>query len=353
MVMVKRVIGSLVTLFLVGWFFPAWAQQEKALQKLIEGAKNESKVRIGLTMRWQEAGKPSGQKIVETFQARYPFVNVEYERVGGSRERERVLTELAAGKVPYDVTALSGTQLPMVLQANLAEPVDWRALGVPARHVHPARFGVYYRSQVVGILYNRKLIPDSVGSKLTWEDCANPKWKKKVAMDNRPRYLEIFYQPHVWGRDKTLAHARQLGANQTIFERSRSAAVRKLTLGEYPIICGANYSHYREQIAYHGVTHIGFTVAEPVPVPSGDLVFIPRGAASPAGARLWVVWSLSEEGQRVLDSVEFDGSPYISGTETNKLLKGKKTATYEPQWEAKAEDLLKEILAAVGLPVVQ
>jgi len=350
---VSRVTGSLVALFLVGGFSPLWAQQDKIIQKLVDGAKKESKVRIGLTMRWQEAGKPSGQKIVETFQARYPFVKVDYERVGGSRERERVLTELAAGKVPYDVTALSGTQLDMVLKANLAEPVDWRSLGVHQRHLHPDRFGVYYRSQLVGILYNRKLIPDAIGSKLTWEDCANPKWKKKIAMDNRPRYLEIFYQPHIWGREKTLAHARQLGANQTIFERSRSAAVTKLTLGEYPIICGANYSHYREQIAYRGITHIGFTLPEPVPVPHGDIVFMPRGATSPETAKLWVVWSLSEEGQRVLDSVEFDGSPFIAGTEPNKILKGKKTATYEPQWEAKAEDILKEILDAVGIPVVQ
>jgi iron(III) transport system substrate-binding protein len=348
-----HIARSLVALLLAGWLSPLWAQQEKALQKVIEGAKKESKVKIGLTMRWQEAGKPSGQKIVETFQARYPFVKVEYERVGGSRERERVLTELSAGKVPYDVTVLSGTQLDLVLKAKLAEPIDWRSLGVHQRHVHPDKFGVYYRSQLVGILYNRKLIPDEVGSKLTWEDCANPKWKKKVAMDNRPRYLEIFYQPHVWGKEKTLAHARQLGANGTIFERSRSAAVSKLTLGEYPIICGANYSHYREQIAYRGINHIGFTVAEPVPVPHGDIVFIPRGAASPESAKLWVAWSVAEEGQRVLDAVEFDGSPYIAGTEPNKILKGRKTASYDPQWEAKAEDLLKEILEAIGLPVVQ
>lgn len=350
---VSRVAACAFMLFLAGWYSPIWAQQNKALQKLIEGAKKENKVRIGLTVRWQEAGRPSGQKIVETFQARYPFVKVDYERVGGSRERERVLTELAAGKVSYDVTVMSGTQRDMVVKANLAQSVDWRALGVNQRQIHPDHFGVYYRSQLVGIIYNRKLIPDAVGSKLTWEDCASPKWKKKVAMDNRPRYLEIFYQPHVWGKEKTLAHARQLGANQTIFERSRSAAVTKLTLGEYPIICGANYSHYREQVVYRGVNHIGFTLAEPVPVPHGDIVFIPRGATSPETAKLWIVWSVADEGQRVLDSVEFDGSPYIVGTEPNKILKDKKTATYDPKWESKAEDLLKEILEAVGLPIVR
>lgn len=331
----------------------AWAQDDKALQKIIDGAKKEAKVKIGLTVRWEETGKPAAKKIVETFQSRYPFIKVEYERVGGSRERERVLTEMAAGQVPYDVTVLSATQVPVAKKANLLEPVDWRALGVLPKLVHPDGFSVTYRTQVVGILYNRKLVPDAVGSKLTWEDCASPKWRKKVAMDNRPRYLEIFYQPHVWGREKTLAHARQLGQNQTIFERSRAAAVTKLSLGEYPIMCGANYSHYREEVTYRGGTHLGFTLPEPVPVPTGDVVFIPRGAANPNSARLWVVWSLSKEGQMLLDAVEFDGSPHFPGTEPAKLLKGKKYVSYDPEWEAKAEDLLKEILEAVGLPVVQ
>jgi ABC-type Fe3+ transport system substrate-binding protein len=101
------------------------------------------------------------------------------------------------------------------------------------------------------------------------------------------------------------------------------------------------------------MTHLGFTLPEPVPVPHGDVVFIPRGATNPHAAQLWVVWSVGEEGQKVLDSVEFDGSPFVAGTEPAKLLKGKKTASYEPQWEAKADEVLKEILEAVGLPVVQ
>jgi hypothetical protein len=35
------------------------------------------------------------------------------------------------------------------------------------------------------------------------------------------------------------------------------------------------------------------------------------------------------------------------------LIKGKKIAWYEPQFRAKADEILKEILEAVGLPVVR
>jgi hypothetical protein len=43
----KRVATSLVTLLLVGWSVPAIAQQDKVLQKVIEGAKKEAKLGSG------------------------------------------------------------------------------------------------------------------------------------------------------------------------------------------------------------------------------------------------------------------------------------------------------------------
>ena len=125
--------ASLLSLSLVG---------AQGLEKIAEGAKKEGRVKVGLTVRWEEAGKPGARKFVEVFQTRYPFIKVEYERVGGSRERERVLSELAAGKVSYDVTVLSETQVPTALRANVVEKVDWKSLGVNPQHVHPDGFGV-------------------------------------------------------------------------------------------------------------------------------------------------------------------------------------------------------------------
>ena len=281
----------------------------QGLEKVAEGAKKEGKVRVGITVRWMEGGKPGAKKMVELFQSRYPFVKVDYERVGGSRERERVLSELAAGKVSYDVTVLSETQVPIAIKANVMEKIDWRSLGVVAPHVHEDGVGVNYRSQVYGISYNRKLLPDSIGAKLTWDDCASPQYRGKVAMDSRPRHLEIFWQPQVWGRDKTLAHARRLAENATSFEQDRTAAMTKLALGEYAIVCGAFYSTYHEQVRSGDNNHLAFRVAEPVPLSLGDVVFVPRGVPHPNSARLWVAWSLSEEGQKVLDEVEGSGSP--------------------------------------------
>src|ERR1044072_10085 len=132
--------------------------EAQSIDKIAEGAKKEGKVKVGITVRWQEGGKPGAKRMVEVFQSRYPSVKVDYERVGGSRgrvggagERERVLTELAAGQISYDVTVLSETQVPVAAKANVIEKIDWRALGIPPRHVHEDSLGVNYRSQIYGI----------------------------------------------------------------------------------------------------------------------------------------------------------------------------------------------------------
>lgn len=338
----------LIALF---FLFPALAHAQ-SLDRIIEGAKKEGKVKLGLTVRWQEGGKPGAQKMVELFQSRYPFVKVEYERVGGSRERERVLSELAAGQLPYDVTVLSETQVPVAVKANVMEKADWRSLGVMAQHLHED-VGVTYRSQLYGIAYNRKVVPDAAGAKLGWDDCVSPQYRGKVAMDSRPRHLEIFWQPQVWGRDKTLAHARRLSENGTRFEQDRTGTITKLALGEYAMACGAFYSTFFEKTRSGDQSQLAFRVAEPVPMGLGDVVFVARGTKSPNAARLWVVWSLTEEGQKALDEVEGSGSPHFASTQAAKMIKGKKVAWYEPQYRAKADEILKEILEATGLPIVR
>src|SRR5919197_4532122 len=60
-------------------FFPALVFAQ-GLERITEGAKKEGKVKVGITVRWQEGGKPAAKRMVEVFQARYPFVKVDYER---------------------------------------------------------------------------------------------------------------------------------------------------------------------------------------------------------------------------------------------------------------------------------
>jgi ABC-type Fe3+ transport system substrate-binding protein len=323
------------------------------MDKIVEGAKKEGQLKLGITLRWEVAGKPSGKKLVEAFQARYPFIKVDFQRVGGTREREKVFTELTAGKVAYDVTVMTVSQVPNVQKAGVVERVDWRSLGVRPEDIAPHGLGVNYQYGVFGIAYNTTVVPDVAGRKLTWENCVDQKWRKKTAMNDTPVHLEVFWQPHVWGRDKTLDHARRLVANQTIFERSNEDILNKVALGEYHLSCGNLYQNVLEHLIFKETKTVGFAIPEPVPAASRAIVYIPRGSAHPNAAKLWVVWSLSAEAQNVLDEIDFTGSPAVPMTAAGKLVKGKKLVWYEPEWQLKAKEIRTEVLEALGFPVVR
>jgi hypothetical protein len=68
---------------------------------------------------------------------------------------------------------------------------------------------------------------------------------------------------------------------------------------------------------------------------------------------LWILWSLSEEAQALLDAIDFTGNPTVMATAAGKMAKGKKIVLYEPEWQLKAQDIRKEILEATGLPIVR
>ncbi len=327
--------------------------KSETLDDIIAGAKKEGKVRVGITVRKKRGKMIKAPRLIAAFQKRYPFIEVEHTRIGGSREREKILSELVGGLVNYDVATLALTQAVTGRKAGIFRKVDWKKLGIKPDLIHPQGLGVRYRVQVVGIAYNKKLVPEEVGQKLTWEEFTEPKWKGKFAIDDRPRHLEILYQENAWGKEKTLDYARRLKANDPIVERSRSGAIFKLMVGAFPVIHGAGWSHVKRQAFSGGADHLDITFPEPVIISAGDLVFVPRGAKNPNAALLWIRWSVSEEGQRILDSVQSTGAPISPQSSAYKQIQGKKVIRASWEYQLRAEDILKEILITMGYPVVR
>ena len=108
------------------------------------------------------------------------------KRIGGFRERERILAEMTTGLIKYDVVTISDTMADTVLKAKLARMIKWEKFGLPKTLIHPKNLGLSLRTQVYGIAYNRELVPDKVARTFTWETCTDPKWQGKAAMDDRP-----------------------------------------------------------------------------------------------------------------------------------------------------------------------
>lgn len=323
------------------------------LDSYIEGAKKEGAVRIGVTLRKESHGKPAGEKYLAAFQKRYPFLKVDFKRIGGGRERERVISELTAGVVNFDVATVSETMVGTLLDAKLARILDWAKLGAAKQMVHPKNVGVSMRTPVYGIGYNRDLIPDATAASFTWETCTDPKWKGKTVTDNRPRHLEVLYEENGWGREKTLDYARRWAANKPIMEPSRSTAAQKLAVGAFDMVCGMPRRQVADLREFAGVKSLGIVFPEPVPVGVGDIIYVPQKAKHSNAAALFLIWSTTQEAQTLLDDVDFSGHPSFGGNDINKVIKGKKVAYSGWEHSARSDDILAEILQAMGFPVVR
>lgn len=321
------------------------------LDQYIEGAKKEGSVRVGVTIRPKVQGKVAGQKYLDAFQKRYPFVKLNFKRIGGARERNRLISEMSGGVVNFDVATVSDTMVATIVDAKLVQTVDWAKLGVPDSLRHPRNVGVSLRTPVFGIGYNRDLVPDDVAKTFTWETCTDPKWKGKTASDDRPQHLKVLY--FAWGKEKTLDYARRWAANKPAMEPSRSTGAQKLASGAYYLICGMPRRQAKDLQVYGGVKSIGIVFPEPIPVGVGDLIFVTAKAKSPNAATLFIAWTTTKEAQNLLDDVDFSGHPSFEGNDINDIIKGKKAA-YE-SWENsdKSDEVLAEILQAMGFPVVR
>ena len=118
-----------------------WWHQGDAYLSSYEKAKKEGAVRVGITIRKKRFGKSAGEKYLQAFQRQYSFLRFKFKRIGGSRERERVLAEMSAGLIKYYVVTISETAVPIVVQAKLPLIFDWGKVGIPKSLIQPKNVG--------------------------------------------------------------------------------------------------------------------------------------------------------------------------------------------------------------------
>jgi ABC-type Fe3+ transport system substrate-binding protein len=95
----------------------------------------------------------------------------------------------------------------------LAGPIQWRNIfpAIDEVQVSPNGYfvGVGFSAHVIA--YNPSLVPkDRIPRK--WEDCLDPYWKGKFAVDTRPKTFAGLSLE--WGEEKTLQYVRRLQENQ-------------------------------------------------------------------------------------------------------------------------------------------
>lgn len=207
---------------------PALAQDAKLLAQ----AKTEAKVVIYGSME-----QDIFEGVRQAFEKK-AGISVDYWRASGAAVLERVITERKAGKPLFDVVINNAGPMQIMLAdgafLNYQSPL---AKNFPPEFVNP-QLGPSYRTGVVGIVYNKSIIPPAKAPK-TLEDLLKPEFTGKLAFPDPTRGAVALMWPaslyKLMGKDGANQYLRRLAATQPIMVEGVLNAAERVTTGETPL----------------------------------------------------------------------------------------------------------------------
>jgi iron(III) transport system substrate-binding protein len=211
-----------------------------------------------------------------------------------------MITEARAGKHRFDVLLSSAfTTLAMKEENLLGKYVSPEAAHYDRALTDPQGFWTAAQINPMTIGFNTKLVKkDEIPKR--WDDLLNPKWKGKVAINaNRPEWYIALMQ--LMGREKARKYMQSLAANDTIPAESATLARESLGAGEYPIYANAtsgNMEDFKQKNAPVDWARLDVLPSYPI------LTSVSAHSDTPNTARLMADFLLSEQGQKVLKSIQ-------------------------------------------------
>src|SRR3981189_1054099 len=264
---------------------PALAQ-EFGSPELIAAAKAEGKL-VYYTANFAEVE----QQVIKEFNKRFPEIKWEMVRAPGGQLIPRVRTEAAAGKLAADVVDHSdrALMLPLVdLFQDYAPPnaADYRPQALISPELWPLAPLVW------SIAYNTELVKTPPK---TWMDMTRPEYGNKqigqvFAASGGTTWTRIMFERQVLGED----YWKKQAATNPVLYPSGAPTADSLVRGEVvmgPLLYNAVFPKKRDGAP---VEILFAPEGAPVnPYASG----VPKTAAHPNAAKLFLNWCLSEEGQ--------------------------------------------------------
>jgi iron(III) transport system substrate-binding protein len=264
---------------------PALAQQEFGSPELIAAAKAEGKL-VYYTANFAEVE----QQVIKAFNKRFPEIKIEMVRAPGGQLITRVKTEAAAGKLIADVVDHSDRALMQPLADMFQEYAPPNAADYnPDAQISP---NLWPRATLVwSIAYNTELVKDPPK---TWMDLTKPEYDRMTgqvfAQSGGTTWTRIMFERLVLGEEYW---AKQATTHPVLYP-SGAPMADSLVRGEIamgPLLYNAIYPKQKD-----GAPIKIFFPPEGAPV-NPYATGIPKTAAHPNAAKLFLNWCLSKEGQ--------------------------------------------------------
>lgn len=287
-------IALAITLLLITSLCATAADEDKSVASLIEGAKKEGKVMVYGASSLTEA-----VPIVKKFEAKYPFIKVDYLQANGEKNANRIMTEGRAGKYQADVYT-----------GKLRDVLLLKSKGLLGKYLSPERkffregfldaegyrAPIYLSIFIIG--YNTKLAkPQDVPK--GYEDLLDPKWKGQIGL-NQYEYDWFTGVLEVMGREKGTAYMESLSKQSPVLRDSSSLSAQLLAAGEYPL--GTMYVHSAARMKKQGAPVDWARFDFPAPTNLTSMSILGK-APHPNAARLFYDHFLSQDIQEMLTAM--------------------------------------------------
>jgi iron(III) transport system substrate-binding protein len=214
-----------------------------------------------------------------------------------ARIGNQIATEYSAGqKADIDIMLGAAPQMAPLIKLDLFEPVDWRQY-LPSR-VDPAMAEfdgklIRVATGLSGVTYNSSLAPMKP---TTLEDFLEPEWKGKIASTPYAAGFDVLLASDVWGKDKTVAYVEKL--SHQIAGLIRCGEAERLATGEYLALVmdctGQDAMQWQAK---------GAPLAQMMPLDGAEERYyyfgVPKNAAHPNAAKLYTLFMLTDEGQKL------------------------------------------------------
>ena len=265
------------------------ARPFKPADSLVEAARKEGKI-VLYTATFVEVE----QEVINEFRKRFPFIRVEMIRAPGGQLITRVKTEAASGKLAADLVLHSDRGLMKALDHLFQDYAPPNAADyLPEALVSPKLWPNITPGW--SIAYNTELVKNPPKS---WMDLLKPEYGngqigQVIAPSGGTTWTRIMFERQVLGEDYWGRHA----ANKPRLYPSGAPLSDALVRGEVsiaPLIYNIIYPKQRD-----GAPVKVFFAPEGAPL-TPFAAGIPKTAANPNAARLFLNWCLSEEGQAMM-----------------------------------------------------
>jgi len=261
--------------------------------------------------KYYEAAKKEGKLVLygvgnatlynpvrDAFQKRFPGIELVGVDQRGRESREKVLAEQQSKNYVADVV-ISGTDTQAeLITLGYTEQYAPADIGSIIPTLVPTGGQAVPRTLTVfTITVNTNLVPPDQEPK-TWLDVLDPKWKGKLAMDDPrgsgPGGTILSGIEYLYGQDID----QKLAEQNPFFATQAGPIWEALDRGEYAIFLSSGHPDVIEN------RRNGAPVKQIKPTDGVGLTPINqallKNAPHPNAAKLWLEWSLSEEGQNLL-----------------------------------------------------